>query len=202
LIHKCKEDPPLGHGAPNPTTHKLTARGKTFGSKASAAPVVQVPILPVPDCPRTVGTNPNQCNEEIAATHSSKENNAPQRLPLPPAKARTSDRFSTPPQTRKHTGKQEPEDIVLDSEEEHTIDKGTQSDFDIDNNDNNKPRHNGDYSETDSLDDKTPIVSEKKVNNGYFDQDDLQEEMEMDPYAFKDDEELAAITCGQNQLGV
>jgi hypothetical protein len=156
--------------------------------------VAQVPIiLPVPNRkgPKTVGTNPNQGHK---GTHSSKEKNPLKHLPLPPAKARTFHRFPTPPQTRKH--KQEPEDVVPDSEEGCTVNEGTQYDLDSDNNNNNNGRHNRGKSEADSTDDET---SEKEDNDGRFSQDNLQVEMEMDPYAFEDDEELAAMYRGQNQ---
>jgi hypothetical protein len=136
-----------------------------------------------------VGINPNQGHK---GTHSSKDKNPLKHLPLPPAKARIFHHFPTPPQTRKH--KQEPEDVVPDSEEGCTVNKGTQYNLDSDNN-NNNGRHNHSKSEADSTDDETS----EEDNNGCFSQDNLQVEMEMDPYAFEDDEELAAMYRGQNQ---
>jgi hypothetical protein len=136
-----------------------------------------------------VKPNPTQGDKRVIATHD--DGNTLKRLPLPPAKARISDRFPTPPQTNKR--KQLPQEVVPDSEEDRTFNKGNESDPDGD--DNSDAGHNNHNSQEDNVGNGTSNGSEEENDDEY----DFRAETQKDSYVNESEDELASSDHIQNQ---
>lgn len=120
-----KEDPPLGHGAPKPSQHKVTAEGTRFGFQPSAVPAAQrVPVASLErESPTNIRVTATHVHKTAAVTYTSDAKKARDRLPRPSGDVgRVSNCSPPPPAHSKPT--RALQEIVPDSEPERTLNTG------------------------------------------------------------------------------
>jgi hypothetical protein len=175
-----KEDPPLGHGAPKPSQRKIAAGGTAFGFQVRTTPPAPT-TLPERKV-STIARIDLRVDKRVPVPHISDKNL--QRLPLPPAKIKISDRFPLASQTQKP--KKVLNEVVPDSEEEcmQSPDSDDENNGDVDK---NNVANTDSSTEEESSDDENPGAREEEDTH----MDLAQEEQEMDPYAEFDAEDYA-----------
>ncbi|KAF9455601.1 hypothetical protein BDZ94DRAFT_1277848 [Collybia nuda] len=201
-----KKDPPLGHGAPKPLQQKVIARGTVFGFQETTSPEHEDPA-PTRD-------GPPQTNPRVTVTYKSKTRKDRGTAPLPQAKTRTSDHALS---QNSQGPRPVPQDTVPDSEPERTRDSTGSCDEDLNYNksdrENMRNEENDDKSDSDSKavgdeggdeeypgpeltpEDLAEMVLDpfgNELENGFDDNQDLQDTMAIDENSPDEDERVAA----------